>query len=160
MELRWRCRIIGMADKVSGEDSVRRAWWRRCRTTGMDMAAEEMWDGNRWDVGQRRWRNGLGGRRKTGQIFTGNDYQPEGVLLIRDNWDGRQGQRWRQQRTITVEEMRDSRYWYSGVGDAGRQQKRCGTTEITKWVGRTATDWANIDRERLATWGRIVAPIT
>ena len=47
MEERWRCRIIGMEDKVGGEYSGVRAWWRRCGTAGMDTAAEEMWDGNR-----------------------------------------------------------------------------------------------------------------
>ena len=40
-------REVGMADKVISEDSVGRARWRRCRTTGMYMAEEEMWDGNR-----------------------------------------------------------------------------------------------------------------
>ena len=34
---------VGMAEKVSGEDIGGRARWRRCRTTGMDTAAEEMW---------------------------------------------------------------------------------------------------------------------
>ena len=38
---------VGMEDKVSGADSSGRARWRRFRTTGMDTAAEEMWDGNR-----------------------------------------------------------------------------------------------------------------
>ena len=49
---------------------------------------------------------------------------------------------------------------YGGGGDAGQQQKRCGTTDMAKWVGRTATDQVIIDRERLTTLGRIVAPIT
>ena len=40
-------REVGMADKVIGEESGGRARWRRCRTTGMDIAADEMWDGNR-----------------------------------------------------------------------------------------------------------------
>ena len=74
---------MGMADKVSGEDIRGREWWRRCGTTGMDTAAEEMWDGNIRDVGQRRWRNGLEGRQRTGQISTGNDYQPEGASSLR-----------------------------------------------------------------------------
>ena len=43
----------------------------------MDTAAEEMQDGNRRDVERRRWRNGLE------KILTGNDYQPEGVLSLR-----------------------------------------------------------------------------
>ena len=47
MEARWRFRIIGMAYKVGGEYGIGRAWWRRCGTTGMNMAAEEIWDGNR-----------------------------------------------------------------------------------------------------------------
>ena len=47
MEARWRYSIIGMADKVSGEDSGGKSWWWICGTTGMDMAVEEMWDGNR-----------------------------------------------------------------------------------------------------------------
>ena len=38
---------LGMADKVSSEDRGGRARWRRFRTTWMDTAAEEMWDGNR-----------------------------------------------------------------------------------------------------------------
>ena len=47
MEARWRCRIIGMADQVSGKDSGVKPWWRECGTTGMNKAAEDMWDGNR-----------------------------------------------------------------------------------------------------------------
>ena len=47
MEARWRCRIIGMSEKVSGKDSSGIAWWRTCGTTGIDTAAEEVWDGNR-----------------------------------------------------------------------------------------------------------------
>ena len=50
-----------------------------------------------------------------------------------------------------VEEMQDNRDGYGGGGDAVWQQKRCGTTEMAKWVRRTAMDWANIDRERLPT---------
>ena len=38
---------VGTEDKVSSEDSGERTRWRRFRTTGMDTAAEEMWDGNR-----------------------------------------------------------------------------------------------------------------
>ena len=48
-------------------------------------------------------------------------------------------------------EMRDNRDEYGGGGGVGRQQVRCGTTEMAKWVGRTATDWENIDREQLPT---------
>ena len=47
--------------------------------------------------------------------------------------------------------MRDNRDGYGGGVDAGWQQKRCGTTEMAKWVGRTTTEWANINREQLPT---------
>ena len=47
MEARCICRIIGMEDKASSDDSNGRAWWQTCRTTWIDTAAEEMWDGNR-----------------------------------------------------------------------------------------------------------------
>ena len=52
-----------------------------------------------------------------------------------------------------MEEMRDNRDGYGGRGDAGGQQKICGTTDMAKWVGRTATstDGENIDREQLPT---------
>ena len=36
---------MGMADKVRGGDSGGQAQWRRCRKTGIDTTAEEMWDG-------------------------------------------------------------------------------------------------------------------
>ena len=68
MEARLRCGIMGMLDKFSGEDSGGRPRWRRCRTTYMHTAAEEIWDGNRRDVGQQRWRNGLEGWQRTGKI--------------------------------------------------------------------------------------------
>ena len=42
--------------------------------------------------------------------------------------------------------MQDNRDRYGGGVDAKRQQKRCGTTEMEKWVERTATDWENINR--------------
>ena len=45
-----------------------------------------------------------------------------------------------------VEEMRDNRYGYGGGGYGGRQQKRCGTTEMAKWVGWMVTDWENINK--------------
>ena len=51
MEAQWRCGTMGMADKVSGEDSGRRAWWKISRTTGMDTEAEKMMDGNIRDLG-------------------------------------------------------------------------------------------------------------
>ena len=59
--LRAYCRsgIMGMAGKISGEDSRGQAWCWRCGTTGMDTAVEEMRDGNRRDVGRWRWRNGF-----------------------------------------------------------------------------------------------------
>ena len=47
--------------------------------------------------------------------------------------------------------MRDNRELYGGGGDVGRQQKRCGTTDMEKRVGRMATDWVNIDRKKLPT---------
>ena len=50
-----RSRIMGMADNISGGDSDGQSQWRRCRTTGMDTAVEEMWESNRKDVGRRRW---------------------------------------------------------------------------------------------------------
>ena len=50
MEARQRRGIMRMVDKVSGEDSSVKSWWRRCRITGMDTAAEEMRDGNKGDV--------------------------------------------------------------------------------------------------------------
>ena len=40
-------REVGMVDKVSGEDRDGRVRWMRCRTTGMDTVAEEIWDGKR-----------------------------------------------------------------------------------------------------------------
>ena len=49
----------------------------------MDTAAEEMQDGNRRDLGRRIWLNGLEEQQRTGEISAGNDYQPEGVLLLR-----------------------------------------------------------------------------
>ena len=58
----------------------------------MDMAAEEMCDGKRRDVGQQRWRNGLEGQQRTGKILTGNYYQYEGVSSLRDNGDGKKVQ--------------------------------------------------------------------
>ena len=82
MEVQWICSMMGMAEKVSNEESGRQARWRRCRTTGMDTAAEDTQDGNRRDVRRRRWRNGLEEWRQTAKILTGNDYQPEGVSLI------------------------------------------------------------------------------
>ena len=75
-------RIMGMADKVSGEDIGGLAWWQRFGTTGIDTVVDEMQDGNRRDVGRRRWRNGLEERRRTEQIFSRNNYKPESVLLF------------------------------------------------------------------------------
>ena len=85
----YRCsRIMGMADKISGEDSGRQAWWRRCGTTGMDTGVEEMQDVNRRDVGPQIWKKGLEEQRRTSQILTGNNCRPKGVLLLRDNGYG------------------------------------------------------------------------
>ena len=59
MEARRRCGIMVMADNSSSEDSGGRAWCQKCGIIEMDTAAEEMQDGNRRDVGRRRWQNGL-----------------------------------------------------------------------------------------------------
>ena len=48
-------------------------------------------------------------------------------------------------------EMQDNRDGYVGGGNVVWQQLRCGTTETEKWVVMKATDWANIDREKLPT---------
>ena len=74
MEVRWRCGIMELADKVSGEYSDRLSWWWRCGTTCMNTAMEEMRDGNRRDFGRRIWQNRLEERRRTVQILTGNNY--------------------------------------------------------------------------------------
>ena len=50
-----------------------------------------------------------------------------------------------------MEVIQDNRYGYGGGGDVGRQHMIYGTTEMAKWVVRMATEWANIDRERLPT---------
>ena len=51
--------------------------------------------------------------------------------------DSSRGGRWQRCGTTgidtEVEEIRDD-------------NRRCGTTGMAKWVGRTATEWANIDR--------------
>ena len=60
--------VMGMADKVIGEDSGGRVWWLRCGTTDIDTEAKEMQDGNRRYLGRWRWRNGLEERRQTRQI--------------------------------------------------------------------------------------------
>ena len=57
-----RSGIMGMTDKVGGEDSGVQAWWQRCGTKDMDTTAEEIRDGNRRYVGRRIWKNGLEGR--------------------------------------------------------------------------------------------------
>ena len=49
-----RFKIMGIADKISGEDSIGQEQWRRCGTTGMDTEFEKMLDGNRRYVGRRR----------------------------------------------------------------------------------------------------------
>ena len=43
----------------------------------------------------------------------------------------------------------DNRDGYGGVGDAVRKYKICGTMEMKKWVGITATELSNINREQL-----------
>ena len=72
-----------------------------------------------------------------------------GAVEMQENRDGRQGQLQIKRWTSMVKEMQDNRNGYCDGGDVGRQQMRCGTTKMAKWVGRTATDWANTDRERL-----------
>ena len=47
--------------------------------------------------------------------------------------------------------MQDNRDGYVGGGDVARQQMRCGTTEMAKWVVKKAKDSENIYRERLPT---------
>ena len=54
----YRSSIMGMADKVNGKDSGRRAWWQRCETKGIHIATEEMRDDNRRCVGRQRRQNG------------------------------------------------------------------------------------------------------
>ena len=73
------------------------------------------------------------------------------VVEIQDDMDGRQGWQRRQRRTSMVAEMQENRDGYVGGGDVVWQQMRCGTTEMEKWVGIMAMDWANINRERLPT---------
>ena len=46
-----RSGITVMEDKVNGEDSGGQVRWRRCGTTGIDKAVEEMLDGKRRYVG-------------------------------------------------------------------------------------------------------------
>ena len=77
-----RYKIMGVADKISGEYIGINAQCWRCETTGIDTEVEDMWGGKRRDVGRQRLRNGLEERRQTRQILTGNDYQPEGVLSL------------------------------------------------------------------------------
>ena len=74
-----------------------------------------------------------------------------GAVEMQDNRHVRKGQRLRQRRTSMVADMRYNRNGYGGGGYVVRQQMRCGTTEMAKWVGRTVLDWSNIDRERLPT---------
>ena len=73
---------MGISDKAGGEEINGQARWHRYWKTGVDTAVEDMQDGNRRDVGRRRWRNMLEGQKRTGQILTGNYYQPKGVLLL------------------------------------------------------------------------------
>ena len=78
----YRSVIMGVAEKIRGEDSSGRAQWKRFGKTGMDTAAADMQDGNRRDVGRRKWQNGLEERQRTAKILTGNDYQPKGVSSL------------------------------------------------------------------------------
>ena len=74
-----------------------------------------------------------------------------GAVEMQDNGDGRQGQRRIQRKTRKVADMQDNRYGYGGGGYEVRQQNICGTMEMAKWVGRTATEWVDIYREQLPT---------
>ena len=47
MEVCLICRIVAMVDKVISEYIVGRERWQRYGTIGVNMSAEEMWDGNR-----------------------------------------------------------------------------------------------------------------
>ena len=87
---------MGMTDKVSGEYDGGRAWWRICGTSGTDKEVEEMQDDNIRYVQQQRWKNGLEGRKQTGKILTGNNYQPEGVFSLRQlRRGGNNGPSWK-----------------------------------------------------------------
>ena len=48
-----------------------------------------------------------------------------------------------------VEEMQENRYVYDVKVYVVWKQMRCGTTDMAKWVVRTATYWENIDRGKL-----------
>ena len=72
-----------------------------------------------------------------------------GAVEMLDNRDVIESQRLRQRRMSMVAEMRYNRYVYDDRGYAERQQKRCWMMEMEKCIGRTATDWENIDREEL-----------
>ena len=63
-----------------------------------------------------------------------------GMVEMRNNGDCINNQWRRQRRKRTVAEMIDNRDGYGNGGDAGRQQKRYGTTDMGKGVGRKATD--------------------
>ena len=58
-----------------------------------------------------------------------------GAAEMKDNRDVRQGKQQRQRLTSMVTEMRDNRDVYEGGGYAGRQQKRCGMTDMVTWDG-------------------------
>ena len=61
------------ADKNGDEYAGQQGWIRRRRRCGTE--TDDMWD------------DGYG--ELTGQILTGNNYQPEGVSSLRDNGYGR-----------------------------------------------------------------------
>ena len=60
------------ADKHSGGDAGQQGWirrWRRCGTAKKEICDDE--------DGEMGWKNGDGL-----EVSTGNNYQPEGVLLL------------------------------------------------------------------------------
>ena len=75
-----------MAEKISGEDSGGRARWRRCGTTGMYTAAEEMRGRQHMIYGTMEMAKWVGrtanGLRKYRQ---GTTTEPRGVIVRSDN---------------------------------------------------------------------------
>ena len=103
---------VGMAYKAIGEDSGGQSWWRRCRTTGMDTAVEDMWD----NVDDKMGCKDGDGMGKYLQGMTANlrAYRCSGIMGMADNISGEasggRAQWWRCRTTgmdTAVEEMRD-----------------------------------------------------
>ena len=57
-----------------------------------------------------------------------------GAVDMQNIRDGRQGRQQRQWRKRMVADMQEKRDVYGRGGDVGRQQMRCWTTEMAKWV--------------------------